>query len=235
MSIGHVDASSGVTGDAWLGALIDAGASLQRVQEAVDTLGIGGTRLAYAQVSRGDRKASLVRVRAPARTPAVTTWHDLSQLVSYSAVDERIRENALGVLRRLAEAEAAVTGCDTEDASFHALIAVTMATDVVAVCAALGDLGIRTMTVGPVATGTGRLVTVHGELPLPDPRVAYLLTGFDAIRGPLRDVEVTTPVGAALVAHFCRPGGPDPGADRRGRHAVGAGLHGTRISIDVRH
>ena len=233
MRTAHVDASRGVTGDAWLGALIDAGASLQQVQRAVDTLGIGGVRVAYAQVTRDGTPASLVRVRAPAQTPVVRTWQEIRELLTFAALDDELRRHATAVLELVAVAEAASRGVHTDRATFHELAAVTMLTDVIGTCAALGHLGLTRMTTGPVAIGHGVLRTVHGDLDLPDPRVTRILTGFPTVPGPVRDVEVTTPVGAALVAHYCEPG-PSPQPETGLAMAVGAGTNGAHLIIGVR-
>lgn len=233
MRTAHVDASRGVTGDAWLGALIDAGASLQRVQGAVDTLGIGGVRVAYAQVTRDGARASLVRVRAPAQTPVVRTWREIRHLLAFAALDDEVRGHATDVLELVATAEAAASGCGTDAAAFHEIAAVTMLTDVIGTCAAVSDLGLDRMTTGPVATGHGVLRTVHGDLDLPDPRVTRILADFATVPGPLGDVEVTTPVGAALVAHYCESG-PAPEPEAGVAVAVGAGTNGAHLTIGVR-
>jgi uncharacterized protein (DUF111 family) len=229
MATAHVDASTGVTGDTWLGALIDAGASLQHVQAAVDTLGLGGVRVAYAQVTREGTRASLVRIRAPEQTPVVRTWEQIRHLVSYSALDDRVLEDALEVMRRIAEAEAACSGCSPDDASFHELAAVTMLADVIGTCAAVDDLGLKSMTTGPVATGHGELSTVHGVLALPDPVVTWILDGFVTAPGAPADVELTTPTGAALLAHFCEPGPAPDGRDVA--TATGAGTNAGRLQM----
>ncbi len=108
-----------------------------------------------------------------------------------------------------------------------------MLTDVIGTCAALSDLGLVRMTTGPVATGRGVLRTVHGDLDLPDPRVTRILADFPTVPGPVEDVEVTTPVGAALVAHYCAPG-PAPEVETGVAVAVGAGTNGAHLTIGVR-
>lgn len=231
MATGHVDASRGATAEAWLGALIDAGASLEHVQGAVDTLGIGSVRVTYAQVTREGDRASLVRVRAPAETPVVRTWGEIRRLLAVCALDDDVRTHVVDVLALVARADADVRGCRTDDASFHEFAAVTMLADVIASCAAVADLAIDTLTTGPVATGHGVMQTVHGELALPDPRVTRILEGFPTMPGP-RNVELTTPVGAALVAHYCEPGPPPTGSGDV-TVAAGAGSNGARLTIGV--
>lgn len=232
MISGHVDASQGVTEEAWLGALVDAGASLQGVQAAVDTLGIGGVRFAYAQVTRNGDAASMVRVRAPVQTPVVRTWGEMRDLLEFAAIDQGVRDNAAQVLRLLADVEAGLTGEDLDDVHLHEVAAVTMITDVVGTCAAMADLGLQAMTVGRVAAGTGRVRTALGDRDLPDPLVVRLLDGFETAPGAIADADVTTPVGAALLAHFCEPASPDhqPIDGHVGR---GAGPKGTRLTIHV--
>lgn len=86
-----------------LGALADAGASLEAVQAAVDTLGGGPVRLTWGRVQRGGATAVTLRVRAPASTPRLPTWGRVREVVAFAALGDATRERALRVLDRLVE------------------------------------------------------------------------------------------------------------------------------------
>ncbi|HET8970197.1 MAG TPA: LarC family nickel insertion protein, partial [Candidatus Nanopelagicales bacterium] len=61
----------------------------------------------------------------------------------------------------------------------------------------LHDLGVVTVTAGEVAVGSGRVVTAHGDLPVPVPAVAELARGWRVrAAGP---GELATPTGMALI------------------------------------
>jgi uncharacterized protein (TIGR00299 family) protein len=76
------------------------------------------------------------------------------------------------------------------------------------VAAALADLGVRQVTAGPVALGSGRVATAHGDLPVPAPAVLELSRGWRVLPGG--DGELATPTGMALVRALARECGPLP-------------------------
>lgn len=45
LRVAHVVAEQGLSGDMWLGALVDAGASVERIQSAIDCLELGDVRI----------------------------------------------------------------------------------------------------------------------------------------------------------------------------------------------
>ena len=99
---------------------------------------------------------------------------------------------------------------------FHEVGAWDSIADVVGVCAALADLGVTELTASPVAVGSGRVRTAHGDLPVPAPAVLDLARGWEVTPGGTG--ELATPTGLALVralADALRPAAGDGG--RRGR------------------
>jgi uncharacterized protein (TIGR00299 family) protein len=75
--------------------------------------------------------------------------------------------------------------------------AVDSIADVVGVCAALDALGVTTVTAGPVAVGSGRVRTAHGDMPVPVPAVAELARGWQIRAGGTG--ELATPTGMATI------------------------------------
>ncbi len=88
-------------------------------------------------------------------------------------------------------------GTTAEDVHFHEVGALDSIADVVGVCAALADLGVGTVSAGPVAVGSGRTRVGHGDIGIPVPAVAELSTGWRVRAGG--PGELATPTGMALV------------------------------------
>lgn len=192
-----VDASAGVAGDMLLGALLDAGASLDVVQSALEALVPGAIRLHVESVTRAGQRATKVHVEVLEVEPERRTWRSIRELLAGGGVADPVRERALAVFGALAAAEAQVHGTDEADVHFHEVGALDAIADVVGVCAALEDLRVTQLTTSVVALGSGRIRAAHGDLPVPVPAVLELARGRAVCGGG--EGELTTPTGMALV------------------------------------
>ncbi len=202
--VGHLVAEQGVSGDMLASVLVDAGAPLDELQQAVDALDVGPVTLERTDVRSGGLRAQAVRARPQGETRRLPTLGDVERVLARAGLPEPVATDALAVMRRLAEAEAEVHDVATSDVVFHELGDVDTVVEVVAACAALRRLGIDELTCGPVAVGGGITASDHGPLPVPPPAVVGLLRGF-TIHGGGGARELTTPTGAALVSTLAEP------------------------------
>lgn len=205
----------------WLGALVDAGASLERIQDAVDRLGIGDVRLSWGRVRRAGTPALSVRVRPPQETAAPETWPAIRTLLEEAGLPDPVRDRAHAVFRRLAEAAAAVSGVPVDGVRFPPIGTLDQLGDVVGTCTGVVDLGLRRITVGPVATGRGPVEGPLGTVDVPSPTVLALLRDHRLVPTDV-EAELVTATGAALIAEFTEPVGSAPELDVD-RVGVGAG------------
>lgn len=227
--IAYLDCTTGISGDKFLAALVDAGAPADVVREATAAVE-PSIAIAFEPVMRAGIQGLAVSVTSPAEGPshaeepvhaphAHRTWRSIRALLADSSLSSPVRETALAAFALLAEAEAAVHGTAVEDVHFHEVGAADSIADIVGSAAALHALGIDTLVCGPVATGSGLVETAHGTLPVPAPATALLLKGVPIEQGPLPG-EATTPTGAALVRACAHSFGPLPPMTLR---AVGHG------------
>ncbi len=205
---GYLDCFSGVSGDKFLGALVDAGLSLDRLRERLAGLAMGEWSLAAEDVTRGGLRATRISVNVAGQQPP-RSWPEIEALVNGSAISQPALDGALRAFRLLAEAEAKVHGVPLEVVHFHEVGAVDSIVDVVGVAVGLEELGITDLWASPVCTGFGTVPTEHGVLPVPAPATAELLLGVPTYGG-CAEGEMTTPTGAALVRAFVSRFGPSP-------------------------
>ncbi len=210
-----IDASAGVAGNMLLGALVDAGASLDAAQAAVDAVIPGSVRLTASPVQRAGLRALHADVVPLVGNPPHRTWRDLR---------DRLTGTPLAVFTRLAGAEGRVHGIDPGDVHFHEVGALDSIADVVGVCAALDDLGVTSVSAGEIALGSGRVRTAHGELPVPAPAVAELARGWRVRAGG--DGELATPTGVALLRTLATA---DEDLPAMTVHTVGVGAGGRDV------
>lgn len=192
-----IDASAGVAGDMLLGALVDAGADLGRVAAIVDAVAPGTVELSAHEVHRAGQRATKVEVTPLVESPAHRHWSDIREMLATAAVPARVRSRAHDAFAALAEAEGRAHGIDPDRVHFHEVGAWDSIADVVGVCAALEDLGVATVSAGPVALGSGSVRAAHGLIPVPVPAVAELALGWRVRSGG--EGELATPTGMALV------------------------------------
>jgi pyridinium-3,5-bisthiocarboxylic acid mononucleotide nickel chelatase len=218
--IGWLDCSSGVAGDMLLAALVDAGAPVAVMQQAVDTIAPEPVPLRVEEVRRGGLRATKVHVDATESTTR-RTWAQIRELLADGRLSPDVGQRARSAFERLATAEARVHGGNPDDVHFHEVGALDAIADIVGAAAGLTALNLAELQVSPVALGSGTVSTAHGLLPVPPPAVVELLKGAPSFGGAA-DVELTTPTGAALVTEFATSWGAQPPMAVH-RQGVGAG------------
>ena len=138
-----------------------------------------------------------------------TTVADIDRILADLPLSEKVRGDARGVYRLIAQAEGRAHGCEMEQIHFHEVGTLDAVADVVAVCMLMEELAPAEVLASPVRVGSGHVHCAHGLLPVPAPATAYLLEGVPIYSGAIQG-EMCTPTGAALLKHFVTEFGPMP-------------------------
>jgi pyridinium-3,5-bisthiocarboxylic acid mononucleotide nickel chelatase len=200
MTVAWFQCLAGASGDMLLGALLDAGAPLDAVQAAVDSVGTEPIRIETEDVLRAGIAATKAHVRVPPST-VVRTWANIRLLLESAHLATPVRVRSLDVFERLATAEAHAHRTTADQVHFHEVGGLDAVADVVGVCSALHELGVTDAVSSAVALGSGMVRSAHGLLPVPGPAVLSLLSdaGAPVYSGDV-PFELCTPTGAALLA-----------------------------------
>jgi uncharacterized protein (TIGR00299 family) protein len=209
--------AAGISGDMFLGALLDLGAPLDGVRAAVATTGLTGWELSAERVTR----AGIGATRAVVTVTDTATERRAAELLA--RVDRADSRVAAAAVRAIAEVEAGIHGVPVADVHLHEIGGLDTVVDTVGVGAALDLLGVTEVHCGPVALGSGTVATRHGVLPVPAPATAALLAGAGAQVTGAGTGETVTPTGAALLVAAGARFGPVPAMALRG---VGYGAGG---------
>ncbi|MEK7204407.1 MAG: LarC family nickel insertion protein, partial [candidate division NC10 bacterium] len=191
MRIGFFDCFSGASGDMILGALVDAGLGVERLQAAIAGLGVGGIRITAEQVKRGAFIGTQVHVRTDEHGHPHRHLKDVEALLDRADIPDPVRADAKQIFRRLAEAEAKVHGTTPDRIHFHEVGALDAIADILGAAWGIRQLGLERIHVSPINLGGGFIQAAHGKMPVPAPGTAALLAGVPAYGSDV-PAELTT-------------------------------------------
>ena len=197
MRVAYIDCLSGVSGDMMLAALIDCGVSAERLQFAIDSLGLPECQLEIQEVRRHGFRAAKVNVRHDEQH-AHRHLHHIVAMIEGSQLTARQQELATRIFQQIGEAEARVHGVSMEKVHFHEVGAVDSIADIVGAAVGWDLLQVDRIVCSPVPTGTGHIQIAHGRVSVPAPATAELLKGVPLAACDVA-AELTTPTGAAIV------------------------------------
>ncbi len=140
---------------------------------------------------------------------------DIREMIGGFDLPQAVRDRAMEVYGRIAQAESAAHGVAVGEVHFHEVGALDAVMDVTGVCYLMHLLAPEAVWASPVTVGSGTVRTAHGLLPVPAPATARLLEGAPVVSGDIA-AELCTPTGAALLRTFANGFGPMPEGVVRG-------------------
>jgi uncharacterized protein (TIGR00299 family) protein len=201
MKIAYVDCFSGISGDMFLAALLDAGLPLEVLQDGIEKLNLPEkVEVRLSEIHKGALRAASLEVVVP-HSHHHRHLSDILEILSASQLSAHIQQTAGRVFSLLAEAEARVHGEPVEQVHFHEVGALDSIVDVTGAVLGLETLGIERLYASPLPYGSGTVNSDHGTLPLPAPATLEVLRLAQAPLTPSpAQVELVTPTGAAILA-----------------------------------
>ncbi|HUK87680.1 MAG TPA: nickel pincer cofactor biosynthesis protein LarC [Terriglobales bacterium] len=256
MRIAYLDCFSGISGDMFLGALLDAGVSPALLEKTVAALGVGA-HLEIGRVERGGIRATKVDVivagargkprrqehghdrghhhheDSPAQ-PGAAVPHEhgrglkeIREIIRHAGISAGAKETAIAIFEALGQAEAEIHNVSIEKIHFHEVGAADALADIVGAAVGAEALGVDEWVCSPLNLGGGTVECAHGIFPVPAPATLKLLAGASVYSSGVQ-AELVTPTGAAIVSVLAGRFAPFP-AMKIEKSAYGAGtrdLHG---------
>lgn len=201
MKYAYCDCFSGISGDMFLGALVDAGLPVDHLREQIGLLHLlEPVDIKTADVLKGSMRACLVDI-------VVNESHhhrhlsDITSLIESSGLSDFVKHTSISIFQIIAEAEARVHGTEIETVHFHEVGALDSIADIVGAAVGLETLGIQRLFASALPFSSGQVQTLHGLLPVPAPATLEILRKAHAPLAPSpAQVELVTPTGAAILA-----------------------------------
>ena len=221
MKTAYFDCFSGISGDMTLGALMDAGVSIDTLRAGLAKLSLPGYELKAEKVNRSGIAATKAHVIIDRKNQKSRHLSDIMDIIEGSSLSQTVKEKSGRIFRRMAAAEAKVHGTIPDKIHFHEVGAVDAVVDIVGSVIGLDHLGITQIITSSINVGSGTVHTSHGIFPIPAPATAELLKGIPFYQSSTQ-FELATPTGAAIISTLSNSFGPLP-AMKVDRIAHGAG------------
>jgi uncharacterized protein (TIGR00299 family) protein len=227
----YLDLLSGISGDMFLGALVDLGVDAHQLEHELEKLPLTGYHLHTTRA----RKTGIAGVKldvhlesdhhhhshdaeshahshhshhehhhAPDHTHSeARTFAQIRQMIAASRLSDWVKQKAVAIFQRIADAEGKIHGMPAEQVHFHEVGAVDSIVDIVGACIGLEMLGKPRLLASPVTEGTGWVDCAHGRFPIPAPATLAILGARGVALSQCDEPhELVTPTGAALLAEL---------------------------------
>lgn len=197
MKMIYIDAFAGLSGDLFLGALVDLGFHPESLERLPERLHLEGAKVRIQKVVRRGIAAKQAVVEIP-HEHVHRHLHHIVEILNKSDLPQGVIDGAVRTFTILAEAEARIHGTTPEKIHFHEVGAVDAILDIVGTHLGFYELGAETINCSSIPLSRGRAKMAHGVMPLPAPATVEILKGV-----PTHPIEVpfesVTPTGAALA------------------------------------
>jgi uncharacterized protein (TIGR00299 family) protein len=238
MRIAYLDCFAGISGDMFLGALLDAGLDPKILHEAVAALNLNAS-LEIEKADRSGIASTKVMVydgahhaeedrTQPNPSHEHTHTHDhphnhepthehthgrsltvIRNLIDAAPLAAAVKQTAIQTFELLGASEAKIHNVPVEKIHFHEVGAVDAIVDIVAASAGIHALAIDRWFSSPINVGGGMVDCAHGRFPVPAPATADLLRGLPTYSAHI-EKELVTPTGAAIICTLAPTFGPQP-------------------------
>lgn len=218
MKIAYLDCFAGISGDMFLGALLDAGLDQKYLIQELEKLNIHGYTLRIHQKEKMGISATKLDVNIEGGDHHGHEGHshhlhrgltEIKSLISNSTLPEKVKGLAVTIFTRLGEAEAKVHGIPVDKIHFHEVGAVDSIVDIVGAAIGVEALGIEKFCASKLPKGGGMAKMAHGSFPVPGPATLELLKGIPLYDNGI-EKELVTPTGAAILSTLCQEYGKMP-------------------------
>lgn len=212
----YFECKSGISGDMSVAALLDAGASREKLEKALNSMNLQNEfTYKISEVQINSIKATDFDVILPHHEHHDEHHHDghhhhhhehrnlddVNAIIDRAEITDSAKNLAKKIFKIVAEAEAKVHGKDIKDVHFHEVGAIDSIADIVSFAVLFDDLNPEKVYFSTLTEGSGTVECQHGTLPVPVPAVCEIVSAYKLpVKITDNDGEMVTPTGAAIAA-----------------------------------
>ena len=209
MKIAYLDCSSGISGDMFLGALLDAGFAFEELKHRLRTLPLDGYHLETKQELRNQISGTRFSVKLESEKQVPRNLEAIRKIIQGGDLSSTVKEKSTAIFEQLAGIEGKIHNLSLEEVHFHEVGAVDSIIDIVGSLIGIEYLEISSFYASHIPLGSGFTETAHGTIPIPAPATIELLKGIPVYDSNIKH-EMVTPTGAALLKCLVSSFGPMP-------------------------
>ena len=209
MKSAYLDCFSGISGDMFLGALLDAGLPFEKLDQTIRSLPLDGYSLDMKREKRNGLMATRFMVKSVGERPGNRNLKDIKRIIREANLNDKVKEKSIQIFESIAREEGKIHDHAPEKVHFHEVGAIDSIIDIVGTVFGIDFLDIISIYSSPLPLGSGFTETSHGPIPIPAPATIALLKGIPVYDSGLK-YELVTPTGAALVKELASSFGTMP-------------------------
>jgi len=202
MKIAYLDCFSGVSGDMFVGSLLDAGLPFEELKRVLSGLNLNGYTISAKKEGRNNIFGTRFHVSLKEKHQKARHLKDIKEIITSGDIPLAVVEKCISIFEKLATIEGKIHHISPDEIHFHEVGAVDSIIDIVGSVVGMHLLGIEKLFVSRMPVGKGIIPSAHGKIPLPSPATIALLEGVP-IYDSGQEVEMITPTGAALITSLC--------------------------------
>ena len=221
----YLECLSGISGDMFVGAMLDLGANQEGLLKALKSIRVDGFEIKISRVKKSgidgcdfnvvldhvheNHDHDMKYLHGYTRKHSYEEEHhhehrnlsDCLHIIDYCDMSDHAKEIAARIFEIIAQAEAQAHGETVEHVHFHEVGAIDSIADICAAAFCIDDLQIDKVIVPKLYEGHGMIRCQHGTIPVPVPAVVNIVLKHKITLCPTEvHGELVTPTGAAIVA-----------------------------------
>ncbi len=209
----YIEGASGISGDMMVAALLDMGASKEKMEKALSNHNSDEFHYHIERKNSYSITGMDFAVHHHEEPPHEEHYHkhhhhhehrhlsDVITIIDNADMSDHAKTLAKRIFDIVAVAEAQAHGVDKTEVHFHEVGAIDSIVDIIATAVLLDDLQIENCIVSGLTEGQGTIMCQHGELPIPVPATFNIAQNHGIILRPsTTQGEMVTPTGIAIAA-----------------------------------
>jgi uncharacterized protein (DUF111 family) len=153
MKTAYLDCFSGISGDMFIGALIDAGLSFDELDRKLQTLPFDGYHLEIRKEARNLIVGTRFLVIPDKKEQPHRNLHTVRDIIDQGGFNKAVKKKSIEIFEDLAKVEGNVHNLPPEEVHFHEIGGVDSIIDIVGTVYGIETMGIQTLSASPLPLG----------------------------------------------------------------------------------